>query len=185
MRLADSIAGQYHAQAATAETVYVIDHLPMSGGEGAAWTAPVESWSMSRYDRYPFDSLVVIDGMAYGSGPDGVYALAGGDAEIAARLTTGKLDVGRGSLAHPMYAYLEYELDGQAALAVTQTQSGSGAETWDYPLDAEPADFLTNGRFIFGRGLRGRHFTFDLRLKGKRAHINELQVVADPTKRRV
>ena len=185
MLVADSISGQYAAAVGVTETVYVTDQLRAPNGQGYAWTASAEGWAMSRYDRYPFDSVVTIDGMAYGTGPDGVYALAGGDELIEARLTTPRLDVGRGVLAHPTYAYLEYELNGTATMGVTQTQGGTQAESWDYPLDSEPADYLTNGRFEFGRGLRGRHFTFDLKLKGNHAHIDDLYVAADATKRRV
>lgn len=185
MRVSDQLAGLYSASAQIHEAVFVTDQLQPPRGQGAAWTAPVGGWAMSRYDGFPIDSLVTVDGMAYGCGPGGVYALSGGDEVIDAKLTTGRLDVGKGALAHPTYAYLEYELDGQAVMGVKQTQSGEVAEAWDYPLDAEPAEHLTNGRFVFGRGLRGRNFAFDLKLKGKRAHIDDLYVVADAIKRRV
>ncbi|MBX6209533.1 hypothetical protein ISD46_33795, partial [Pseudomonas aeruginosa] len=57
--------------------------------------------------------------------------------------------------------------------------------TYSYPLESEPADELTNGRFKFGRGLRGRHFTFTLRLTGRHGYINDLSVESAPTNRRV
>ncbi|QLI49415.1 hypothetical protein vBPaeMUSP18_28 [Pseudomonas phage vB_PaeM_USP_18] len=151
---------------------------------GQAWTANADTWAMSRYAPYSFTGLAVIDGVAYGMAADGVYAL-NDDAElIAGSLQTGRLDIGKGALVHPLAAYLEYELDGTAEMDVTTTQSGQ-AETYTYTLPQEVAGELTNGRFVFGRGLRGRHFSFALRLTGTHGYINDLSVNTAPTKRRV
>jgi hypothetical protein len=149
-----------------------------------AWTANTDSWAMSRYDPVPFTALVVIDGALYGLADDGVFALDTPTAQ-AAVLRTAPVDVGQGVLAHPLQAFLEYELEeGAASMEVTTTQSGE-AQTYAYALQPEAAKRLTNGRFVFGRGLRGRHFTFALRLDAKRGHINDLSVNVAPTKRRV
>ena len=151
---------------------------------GQAWTANADIWAMSRYAPYSFSSLAVIDGVAYGMAADGVYALDGGAETISGRIQTGKLDIGQGGLVHPLAAYLEYELDGTAEMDVTTTQSGQ-AETYTYTLPQEVAGELTNGRFVFGRGLRGRHFSFALRITGTHGYINDLSVNSAPTKRRV
>ncbi|OTI78724.1 hypothetical protein CAZ09_18365 [Pseudomonas aeruginosa] len=166
----------------------VIEDITVGGDQdgGQAWTANVDSWAMSRYAPYTFRSLAVIDGRLYGIAEDGVYALDGDSQPVAGRIATGKLDIGQGALVHPHSAYLEYALDadGTVALDVTTTQSGSAA-TYSYPLESEPADELTNGRFKFGRGLRGRHFAFTLRLTGRHGYINDLSVESAPTNRRV
>ncbi|MEQ1047623.1 hypothetical protein [Pseudomonas aeruginosa] len=166
----------------------VIEDITVGGDQdgGQAWTANVDSWAMSRYAPYTFRSLAVIDGRLYGIAEDGVYALDGDSQPVAGRIATGKLDIGQGALVHPHSAYLEYALDadGTVAMDVTTTQSGS-AVTYSYPLESEPADELTNGRFKFGRGLRGRHFTFTLRLTGRHGYINDLSVESAPTNRRV
>ncbi|MBD1295554.1 hypothetical protein [Pseudomonas aeruginosa] len=166
----------------------VIEDITVGGDQdgGQAWTANVDSWAMSRYAPYTFRSLAVIDGRLYGIADDGVYALDGDSQPVAGRIETGKLDIGQGALVHPHSAYLEYALDadGTVAMDVTTTQSGSAA-TYSYPLESEPADELTNGRFKFGRGLRGRHFTFTLRLTGRHGYINDLSVESAPTNRRV
>lgn len=166
----------------------VIEDVTVGGGQdtGQAWTANVDSWAMSRYAPYTFNGLAVIDGQLYGMADDGVYALKGGSGEVAGSFTTGKLDLGRERLVHPHTAYLEYALDaeGEAFMDVTTTQSGS-AESYSYPLEAKAASELSSGRFTFGRGLRGRHFAFTLRLTGKHAYINDLRVESAPTNRRV
>lgn len=176
--------GVLHAADVVAD-VAVAEGAPAGGSlAGQAWTAHVSSWAMSRFEPYAFSSLVVINGAAYGVADDGVYALDGGLDEVGGRITTGKVDVSGGPLVHPLQAFLEYELDGAAEMAVTTTQSGD-PHTYTYALRPEQAGALTNGRFVFGRGLRGRHFSFELRVTGARAYINDLRINSAPTKRSI
>lgn len=170
------------------EEIAVIEDDVLGGNAGQAWTANTDTWAMSRYAPYSFISLAVIDGVLYGIADDGIYAINGGNDVINGTLTTGKVDLAvKDALVHPLASYLEYELSGDgktAQMDVTTTQSGA-AQTFTYILPTESADSLTNGRFIFGRGLRGRHFTFSLRLNGVRGYINALSVELAPTNRRV
>lgn len=161
-----------------------MDDAVIGGAVGQAWTANADTWAMSRYAPYTFSGLVVIDGLLYGMADDGVYALSSTGEVIHGEIRTGKLDVSSGVLATPHAAYLEYELDGTAEMDVTTTQSGA-AETYTYGLPPELAGELTNGRFVFGRGFRGRHFTFALRMTGTHGYINDLSVSTAQTKRRV
>lgn len=161
-----------------------LDDAVIGGAAGQAWTANADTWAMSRYAPYSFIGLAVIDGKLYGMADDGVYALGTTGEVIQGEIRTGKLDVSSGVLATPHAAYLEYELDGTAEIDVTTTQSGA-AETYTYGLPPELAGELTNGRFVFGRGLRGRHFTFALRMTGTHGYINDLSVTTAQTKRRV
>lgn len=158
--------------------------LSTDGSMGQAWTANADNWAMSRYAPYTFHRLVVIDGLAYGITDDGVYQLSEGVESIKGEITTGKLDLGGGALVHPVSAYLEYELEGTAEMEVSTTQSGI-EQRFTYPLAPEVANELTNGRFIFGRGLRGRHFSFKLKVEGVEAYINDLSVHSTETRRRV
>lgn len=161
-----------------------LDDAVIGGAMGQAWTANADTWAMSRYAPYTFSGLAVIDGRLYGMADDGVYALGTTGEVIQGEIRTGKLDVSSGVLATPHAAYLEYELDGTAEMDVTTTQSGA-AETYTYGLPPELAGELTNGRFVFGRGFRGRHFTFALRMTGTHGYINDLSVSTAQTKRRV
>ena len=153
-------------------------------GIGQAWTAGVDGWAMTRYAPFAFEQLTVIDGVAYGVTEAGVFALDGGAGEIEAIITTGKLDIGRGVLAHPIALYAQGELDGTAEVAVTTTQRGT-IEQYDYPLQMRPGPEMTAGRAVFGRGLRGVRFAFELRMAGERALFNDLRIEAMPTKRRM
>lgn len=166
-------------------TVVAYDTILSTGGyKGSAWTANVDTWAMSRYEPYNFTGLATIDGIIYGESEDGVYRLDQSDRQTTAKIKTGSMDLGEGTLTHPVSAYLEYSLNGHAGITVRTTQKGY-EQSYDYVLPSESSSELTNGRFIFGRGLRGRHFSFELTLTGTHGHINDLTVEHAPTKRRV
>ena len=164
--------------------VALVDGQAVQFGDfGQAWTTNTGSWPMSRYAPFTFTSLAVIDGVVYATGAGGVFALDSQDEDIAALMRTGKLDLGKDTLVRLVEAPVEYELDGIAALDVTQTQSGTSPETYTYEPDERPTLELTNSRFQLGRGLKGRHFTFALTLQGRRGYINDLRVTVAPSKR--
>lgn len=167
------------------DLVFIEDDSSKEKQYGYAWTANVDTWAMSRYQDYGFSELAVINGVLYGVSEDGVYQL---DAKelIEAKLVTGQLDLGQGQLVHPLGAYLEYELSGNRKfeIGVSTTQSGT-KQTYYYLLPTEKADYLTNGRVLFGRGLRGRHFAFEIKISGEHGYINDLNIDVSATKRRV
>lgn len=168
------------------DLVFIEDDSSKEKQYGYAWTANVDTWAMSRYQDYAFSELAVINGVLYGVAEDGVYQL---DAKelIEAKLVTGQLDLGQGQLVHPLGAYLEYELSGNTRkleIGVSTTQSGT-KQTYFYLLPTEKADYLTNGRVLFGRGLRGRHFAFEIKISGEHGYINDLNIDVSATKRRV
>lgn len=183
-RAEDATTGALHARNLLQDVALADDEAIDGGVQGQAWTANTTTWAMSRYAPYTFTSLAVIDGVLHGVAEDGVYALDGGAAPVDGRITTGMLDVGRGGLVHPIQALTSLELDGAAEMAVTTTQAGY-PQTYTYPLARATPSSLGSGRFVFGRGLRGRHFAFELRVSGLNAYINELSVTATQTKRRV
>ena len=150
---------------------------------GNAWTANTDTWAMSRYADLPIKRFVVINGVLYGEADDGIYQMNVADSRVSASVVTGKMDFGE-VLAHPTSAYLEYELNGSATMQVKTTQSGQ-QQAYNYALPAEQASELTNGRIVFGRGLRGRHFAFVLNFSATHGYINSLSINALPTKRRI
>ncbi|UIZ56285.1 hypothetical protein LZP46_07550 [Acinetobacter sp. SCLZS86] len=168
------------------DLVFIEDDYSKHKQYGYAWTANVDTWAMSRYQDYGFSELVVINGVLYGVAEDGVYRLDAKE-HIEGELVTGQLDLGQGQLVHPLGAYLEYELSGNSRnleIGVSATQSGS-KQTYYYLLPTEKSDHLTNGRVLFGRGLRGRHFAFEIKISGEHAYINDLNIDISATKRRI
>lgn len=183
--ITDEVINKLDAMVLIIDGAVIEDSVLSSGGaQGQAWTANVDSWAMSRYNPYNYNRLVVINGVLYGEADDGIYRLDQEVDAVTAIVKTGKMDLGNGQLTHPAYAYLEYELDGNASMIVSSTQKGA-EQQFTYVLPNELARELTNGRFIFGRGLRGRHFSFELVMVGTHGHINDLSIEHAPTSRRV
>ena len=183
----DELFGKLHARdlVSDAPAIGWDELLQLGGLLGQAWTTDASAWAMSRYAPFGFTGLAVIDGEVYATAPDGVYALDGDTEQIRAELRTGLMDMTGDVLALPVESHVEYELSngGKAWVDVTQTQSGK-PQTYAYALKGRPqADVLTNARFEFGRGLRGRHFAYTLRLEGQSAYINDWSVLAMPSKR--
>ena len=180
----DFVASVMRGLTTVADIAVITDEsiLPKTDGF-SAWTSNTETWAMSRYEGLPVNRLTVINGVVYGESDDGVYRMDISDEIVSANVTTGKIDFGD-SLVHPSAAYLEYETDGNINMQVVTTQSGQ-ATGYRYLLPKETAKKLTNGRILFGRGLRGRHFTFVLNISAKEGYINNLSIEALPTKRRV
>lgn len=184
-KASDTVIDKLHATMSWHDVVVVQDELINIGGyRGQTWTANVDSWAMSRYNPYNYNRLVVINGELYGEAEDGIYKLDQEVEPVTASIVTGKIDLGKGAITHPSSAYLEYELIGQASMTVHTTQKGI-EQSYVYALKNELADELTNGRFVFGRGLRGRHFSFDLTMVGTHGYINDLSVEHQPTTRRI
>lgn len=185
INITDQAIDKQAARVLIVDGAVIEDTTLNSGGlQGQAWTANVDSWAMSRYNPYNYNRLVVINDVLYGEADDGIYQLNQEVYPVVASVKTGKMDLGKGALTHPAYAYLEYELDGNASMIVSSTQKGV-EQQFTYVLPNELASELTNGRFIFGRGLRGRHFSFELVMVGTHGHINDLSIEHAPTSRRV
>lgn len=185
LRLGDEVWGTLHARDTVTDELALWDEVLQTGDYGQAWTASTQSWAMSRFAPFTFASLAVIDGVLYGCNSQGVFALDGDAETMTAELRTGAMDMTGGVLAHPLEAHIEYELRGTATFDVTTTQAGTPA-TYSYPLNARPAaQAMTNARAVFGRGLRGRHFAYTLRLTGQQAYINDWSVLVAPSKRSI
>lgn len=182
----DEILQHVHARDFIAEDGTGWDEIQQSGDFGQAWTANVDTWAMSRYAPFTALGVAVVDGVAHLLTADGVYALDGAGEQMHAWLSSGKMDLTGRTLAIPIESHLEYELSGatnEAGVEVTTTHDGVAPQSWLYPVDRKKADTLTNTRARFGRGLRGRHFAYTLRLTGERAYINDWSVLAAPSKR--
>ena len=184
-QISSDVIDSLNASVVIIDNAVIEDEAVSIGGvQGQAWTANVDSWAMSRYNPYNYSRLVVINGVLYGEADDGIYRLDEQERAVTATIKTGKIDLGKGALTHPSTAYLEYELGGSASMMVSTTQKGI-EQQYTYMLPNEVADELTNGRFIFGRGLRGRHFAFELIMIGTHGHVNDLSIEHTPTSRRV
>lgn len=180
----DSLFDRLNATQLASDTAVAEDEVLQEQLAGQAWTAHSDGWAMSRWAPLAFSELAVIDGVLYGVNSRGVYALDSSTENMACQIRTGLVDVGGDSTAYLDGSLLEYRLKGAAKLDVTQTQQGK-RQTYTYSLPTKPADELTSGRFVTGRGLRSRHYEFNLRLQGTQGHINDWRLQVVPSTRRL
>lgn len=175
------------AKSQISDTVFIEDDVLDNHQADIAWTSSTDNWSMSRYVEFKYKQLAVINDNLYGVTDQGIELLEYGYQEINAKIATAKLDLGNGSLVHPLAMYLEYSLSGvnkSLDVIIGTTQTGD-KNTYTYKLPAEKADHLTNGRVQFGRGLRGRHFDFTVNITATAAYINDMNIDVAQTKRRI
>lgn len=184
LSFSESIDGIKRATSSVTELLFLDDEYHDGREIIGAWTTTADGWNMSRYYDFPYEELIVIDGQLYGVTATGIEELKQGSGVVAAQIKTARLDLGDGGLVHPESMILEYSLDGQLSVDVGTTQTGY-QQTFNYVLRKEPSDYLTNGRVVFGRGLRGRHFEFSVNIEGKTAYINDMVVNIAKTKRRI
>ena len=183
VRVVDEVFTLLHAQQ------LVVDELGAQAGEvlrpvGQAWVSAVDRWAMSRYAPYSFDSLTLIDGVLHATGEGGVYCLQGEGETITCTLSYGTMDVGGSPLTLPAWAYLGCVLEGEARMSVTQTQNRV-AQTWSYPFQSLNSEVMRNGRFVFGKGLRGRYFKFELVVEGEAFVLDDLTLMLANKTRRI
>lgn len=184
LSFSESIEGVKQASSSVTELLFLDAEYSDNQNIVGAWTTTADGWNMSRYYDFPYEELIVISGRLYGVTATGIEELKHGAQSITAKIKTAKLDLGDGGLIHPESMILEYSLDGQLSVDVGTTQTGY-QQTFNYVLRKEPSDYLTNGRVIFGRGLRGRHFEFSVNIQGTTAYINDMVVNITKTKRRI
>ncbi|MCU4438732.1 hypothetical protein KTI07_04235 [Acinetobacter lwoffii] len=185
--ISDASSGFKIAKGQVNDTVFIDDEPFDNVQTTIAWSSGTDGWNMSRYSDFNYEQLAVINGELYGITETGIECLRHGQTEIAAKIETAKLDLGAGQLVHPLEMFLEYSLSGDnksLTVDVGTTQTGS-YEQYSYSLANENSNELTNGRVLFGRGLRGRHFNFTLNLVGREGYINDIDVNIAKTKRRI
>lgn len=185
-QLADHAWDALHAGVLVDDVACIQDTLDptQTAVHGQAWVSEAATWAMSRYAPFGFHAAANVGGTVFLAGADGLYALDGNAEDVPGTLRFGAIDLSGGTLARPVSLYLEYLLAGELHVTVGQTQMGA-RQQWTYQLPPERADELTNGRVLFGRGLRGRHFDFEVRMDGRAGYINDATLLVEQASRRI
>lgn len=141
----------------------------------------------SEYQNYHFTSMAVIDGIPYGTGPDGIYRLTGDDDEgtpIHASVYTGLTDFGSSFLKQLPAAWIGLTSNGEMVLKVVTTDSGKKKENW-YRMKERPKGTPVDSRFTPAKGLEGRYWGFKIEnLNGADFQIDSLKLWPLVMKRR-
>jgi hypothetical protein len=149
---------------AAADTLAFVGRLPLAEGDFQAWVLNAETLGVTRYENFPFNSLVEHDGRTWGVTETGLYELTGDDdagEPIAAWLRTGMLDFGTGAQMTCPRAYLYMQSDRSAILRTLVDQAGRRRHV-DYTVAFRPGDALRARTVELGRGVRFVSVAFEL-----------------------
>jgi hypothetical protein len=143
------------------------------------------NYAVTEYKNYNFNSLLHFNGVFLGVNEQGVYILDGDDdlgELIQARIKTGVTDLAKdGVMTIPREVWLAYRSDDGMQLDVRVN------EVTDLPpmIFEKVARMIRENRKKFGRGIKGRFFTWDLKnISGSDFDFQSLRILGDIIKRK-
>lgn len=155
---------------------------------GYAWTASTDTFAMSRYTGYRFNSAARIGNRMIAAAPGGLYVLSGttdAGTDINASLATGLSDVGDPQQKRMREVFVGYESSGTLQFKVSGTGTGTEAG-YTYALPARRANDQVAGRTKIGRGMRSRFWRFELFSKlGQPFKVYESRISIDSLSRKI
>lgn len=128
------------------------------------FTLNPETFSVSEYDNYNFNSSAEFNGDYLLANSTGLYTMEGGtDAGdyITSKITTAALDFDTSSIKQCPKVYLG--INNDASLILRVSVDGKYTSTYELELDSQD---LTTQIFNIGKGLKGRYWQFELQTKG-------------------
>lgn len=134
----------------------------VAAGNQQAWTAPTDSFAMSRYELPLFNSITAAPGKVMLASDSGLYVRGGMDdagAPIVGYVQTGMDDFGNEYLKRVDHLYTGYTSGGSMKVDVGETSTGAEV-VYTFTMPAHPATAPTAGRTKLGRGLRSRYYRF-------------------------
>lgn len=144
-------------------TVYLNTYKENSNGELEVensfdcWVANNKTNAFSRYSDYNFTSFAYFNRKYYGANELGLYELdSDSEKHVLSKITTGQINFNQ-IITNPVQAHVYQKSNGSFALKV-KTDKGIEAE---YKMLA-PNDPISSSRVVFGKGLIGMYFQFEL-----------------------
>ncbi len=129
-----------------------------------AWVMNTETYGVTNYENFRFNSMCGFDGAYYATDGTKIYRLDGPTDDgtaIDAEISLGASDFGSAFLKRMERAYLGLRADGQMVLKVITDEK---AEDW-YTLESVPSA-LGESHVKIGKGLKARYWRLALRNKG-------------------
>jgi len=150
--------------AAISEGLQLSVIIKLGDNEYTAIVMNTESFGLSEYTNYPFNSFGKIGQTYLGATNTAIYALNGADdagTDIDTVVRTGLMSFGTNLRKRVPRAYLGYTSDGAMIMKVISTDGGVKTERW-YELTARTADSHTGARIKLGRGIKATYWQFEL-----------------------
>lgn len=141
-----------------------IDAIPMT-----AWSAPTDSFAMSRYNLLSLNSVATVGGYLIAFGPVGAFRRSGltdDGAAIDAYVRTGADDFGDPKPKRQDTMYVTHTSSTTARVQTTENGTGqSRTFSYEVPQRQVPPTAPVIGRCKLGRGVESRYYQFTFRNK--------------------
>lgn len=138
--------------------------LTLDGETYLAWVMNTETYGVTNYENFRFNSMCGFNGAYYATDGTKIYRLDGQTDDgtaIDAEISLGASDFGSAFLKRMERAYLGLRADGQMVLKVITDEK---VEDW-YALESVPSA-LGESHVKIGKGLKARYWRLALRNKG-------------------
>lgn len=146
-----------------------------------------ESGAVSTYRAFALQSFAIVDDMAYGVGPDGLYVLGGNtrsDAPIASHVRTGLMPLGGNLQSRVEDVRLVMAADGPVIVKAGVVENGQINEYWYQPLSV-PASATREQICKIGKGLASLYWRFEIHNQaGSAGEIAQIDLHPIPLSRR-
>lgn len=135
---------------------------------------------------YAFNSYAKIGDTYYAAGPTGLVQIDVGNLDIttpiAAKITTGEEDFGVAEMKRISDVYLTMRASDNVLIRIYPDEQAP----YEYLIQPLAVDTIMQRRALIGKGMRARHWLFDIEnTNGGELEINELTVSASTTARRL
>jgi hypothetical protein len=171
-------------QALIAESITFGVELALDGEDYLAWVMNTETFGVTNYENFRFNSMCGFGGAYYATDGEKIYRLDGDTDDgtaIDAEISLGATDFGSSFLKSADRAYLGLRSDGQMVLKVITDEK---TEDW-YQLEAVPTA-LGQTRVKIGKGLKARYWRLSLRNKaGGDFSLDSLRLIPLKLTRRI
>jgi hypothetical protein len=135
----------------------LVDEVQLTVVVGLSETFPV-----STYEQFPFNSFCNFEGRVLAAGPDGIYALDVGEdddgVDVPARVRWGQLHFATRAAKRPDAVYVAARSSGDLTVRLIADESGVSEQT----LEVRDVDTLRQRRVKPGKGLRGNYIEVEI-----------------------
>lgn len=132
----------------------------ISGEQYIGWVMNANTYAVSRYMQYPFNSFAESQGVQLGATEDGIYELTGDTddgAQIDAAVLTGRDDFGDSVMKRMLKAYLGLSTDGRMYMTTIANEN----ERRTYELNVNNTT-VREAKIDLGRGVKSRYWQFEI-----------------------
>jgi len=141
----------------------VVFEIPFNaeGRDYTGWVMNTETFAVSEYDSYPFNSFAKVDGKYYGTNEQGIYELSGDSDDgspIEAFARLGLTDFGAETQKRLDSAYLGFRANGEMVLKI---ETEDGTERW-YKVHGDNERLHRERIHPVGKGMRSVWWQFEL-----------------------